>query len=49
MLFKSILIGDSKMVTRGRKQKVCFLEIHLEGKTTKKRQKSNTSTSPACT
>jgi hypothetical protein len=43
-------------VTRGRKQKVCFLkknlgetlEIHLAGKTTKKRQNSNTSTPPAC-
>jgi hypothetical protein len=51
-----IIAGDSKMVTRGRKQKVCFLkknlgetlEIHLAGKTTKKRQNSNTSTPPAC-
>jgi hypothetical protein len=40
------------MATRGRKQKACFLkenlgemwEIHLLGKTTKKRQNSDTST-----
>jgi hypothetical protein len=46
---------DSKMATRGRKQKACFLkqhlgemlEIHLTGKTTKKRQNSNCSTLPA--
>jgi hypothetical protein len=50
---KSML--DSKMATRGRKQKSCFLkktleemlEIHLAGKTTKNRQNSNTSTPPA--
>jgi hypothetical protein len=43
------------MVTRGRKQKVCFLklnlgemlEIHLAGKTTKKRQNSHSSTPQA--
>jgi hypothetical protein len=46
---------DSKMVTRGRKQKACFLkynlgemlEIHLSGKTTKKRQKFDSPTPPA--
>jgi hypothetical protein len=45
------------MSTRGRKQKACFLEenlgktldIHLAGKTTKKRQNSDTSTPPART
>jgi hypothetical protein len=45
------------MMTRGRKQKACFLkqnlgemlEIHLIGKTTKKRQNSDSSTPPACT
>jgi hypothetical protein len=43
-----------KMVTRGRKQKACFLkqrlgerlQIHLAGKNTKKRQNS---TPPGCT
>jgi hypothetical protein len=43
------------MATRGRKQKACFLkqnlgetlEIHLTGKTTKKRQNSSTATPPA--
>jgi hypothetical protein len=43
------------MVTRERKQKACFLtsnlgemmEIHLTGKTTKKRQNSDSSTLPA--
>jgi hypothetical protein len=42
---KKSVMGDSKMATRGRKQKACFLkenlgetlEIHLTGKTTKKR------------
>jgi hypothetical protein len=48
---------DSKMATRGRKQKACFLkvkswrelEIHLAGQTTKKMQNSDTSTTPART
>jgi hypothetical protein len=43
------------MATRGRKQKACFLklnlgetlEIHLTGKTTEKRQNSDSSTPPA--
>jgi hypothetical protein len=41
------------MATRGRKQKACFLnlgemlEIHFAGKTTKKRQNSDTSTPPS--
>jgi hypothetical protein len=38
-------VGESKMATRGRKEKACFLkqnlgetlEIHITGKTTKKR------------
>jgi hypothetical protein len=50
-----IIDWDSKMVTRERKQKACFLtsnlgemmEIHLTGKTTKKRQNSDSSTLPA--
>jgi hypothetical protein len=46
---------DSKMATRGRKQKACFLKKnlgetlkkHFSGKTTKKRQNSDSSTPPA--
>jgi hypothetical protein len=49
--------SESKMATRGRKQKACFLksnlgemlEIYLPGKTTKKRQNSDTSMPPART
>jgi hypothetical protein len=44
------------MAARGRKQKACLLkqnkgetlEIHLTGKTTKKRQNFDASTPPAC-
>jgi hypothetical protein len=51
----NLIGGDSKMATKGRKQKVCFLkqnlgetlDIHLTRKTTKKRQNSNSSTPPA--
>jgi hypothetical protein len=47
--------ADSKIAARGRKQKVYFLkknlgemlEIHLTGKTTRKRQNLDSSTSPA--
>jgi hypothetical protein len=47
----------SKMATRGRKQKACFLKqnfgemlvIHLTGKTTEKRQNTDSSTPPAHT
>jgi hypothetical protein len=54
--YQTEILEDSKMATRGRKQKACFLkqtlgemlEIHLGGKTTKKRQNSHTSTPPAC-
>jgi hypothetical protein len=46
------IVGDSKMATTGRKQKACFLkynlgetlEIHLPGKTTEKRQNSDSFT-----
>jgi hypothetical protein len=46
---------DPKMAARGRKQKACFLkqnlgemlEIHLAGKTTKRRQNPDSSTPPA--
>jgi hypothetical protein len=47
--------GDSMMAARGRKQKACLLkqnlgemlETHLTGKTTKKKQKVDSSTPPA--
>jgi hypothetical protein len=53
---KDIEGEDSKMGTRWRKQKACFLqenlgetlEIHLTGKTTKKRQNFDFSTPLTC-
>jgi hypothetical protein len=51
--FRKLKVGDSKMAARGRNQKTCFLnlgemlEIHITGKTTKKRQNFDSSTPPA--